>query len=162
MTYTPQADIEAMAEAIYKKMNSTGIGAAVVATPYHQLSKYSKRTFIMYSKAALAASTVHAELEKLQADVMCALRAITEYDTGLALAKAEIEVINDNVIKLRYERKCAEEELARVKAERDALLEALRWDSGSDDFADNGIASSGWERMCAPLIEQALQTRGGE
>lgn len=96
--YSIEADIEAMAEAIYKKMNSTGIGAAVVATPYHQLSKYSKRTFIMYSKAALAASPVHAELEKLQADVMCALRTITEYDTGLALAKAENERLREALV----------------------------------------------------------------
>lgn len=45
------------------------------------------------------------------------------------------------------------ERLAKVNSERDALMEALIWCSGSDDFQVGGKAHVGWEKLCAPLLK---------
>lgn len=46
----------------------------------------------------------------------------------------------------QYEMKC------KALDEGDALLEALRWCSGSGDFAPGGKARRGWLRVCKPLL----------
>jgi hypothetical protein len=73
MTYIRQEDIEAMAEAMKR-------------TCFHE---EDETVYHAYAKAALAASPVHAELERLQSDVVDALKTITKYDAELARVKAE-------------------------------------------------------------------------
>lgn len=34
-----------------------------------------------------------------------------------------------------------------------ALKDALRWASGASDFAPDGLARKGWEKICAPLVK---------
>lgn len=48
-----------------------------------------------------------------------------------------------------------EADLNTVKAERDALLDALRWCGGSADFGHGGQAREGWQRNVAPLLDNA-------
>lgn len=40
--------------------------------------------------------------------------------------------------------------------EIDNLVEALFWCSGSQDFAPGGLARSGWEKICQPLLQKYL------
>ena len=46
----------------------------------------------------------------------------------------------------------------KVKAEdeRDELVGALEWCSGSGDFALEGKARKGWVKLCQPLLRQHL------
>jgi len=46
-------------------------------------------------------------------------------------------------------------EVARMRAEMDALMTALIWCSGSDDFQVDGKAREGWLKLCAPLLQRA-------
>lgn len=50
----------------------------------------------------------------------------------------------------------AVDEYASLKAERDALHDALRWCSGSADFAPGGQAREGWQRQVAPLLAERM------
>ena len=44
-------------------------------------------------------------------------------------------------------------ELAAERAKVEALLDALAWCSGSQDFQVEGTARIGWEKLCAPLLK---------
>ena len=48
-------------------------------------------------------------------------------------------------------------ELAAERAKVEALLEALAWCSGSQDFQVEGAARIGWEKLCAPLLKGATK-----
>ncbi len=41
---------------------------------------------------------------------------------------------------------------SKVEDERDALVAALQWCSGSGDFAPGGKARKGWLKLCQPLL----------
>lgn len=43
--------------------------------------------------------------------------------------------------------------------EIDNLVEALFWCSGSQDFAPGGLARSGWEKICKPLLQKYLDEK---
>ena len=55
-----------------------------------------------------------------------------------------------------------EKELSRIGNElagkfsksSDALVDALIWCSGSDDFQIEGKARAGWEKLCQPLLKE--------
>ena len=53
----------------------------------------------------------------------------------------------------------AQIELLRLRAERDAMFEALVWCSGASDFQPDGKARDGWLSLCRPLIDTALRER---
>lgn len=42
--------------------------------------------------------------------------------------------------------------LAPIRDRITELEEALRWCSGSADFAPGGKASAGWDKLCRPLL----------
>ncbi|KKK73334.1 hypothetical protein LCGC14_2894880 [marine sediment metagenome] len=44
--------------------------------------------------------------------------------------------------------------LAEAEADYVALLDALRWCSGSPDFNEGGQAREGWIKLCNPLLSQ--------
>lgn len=50
--------------------------------------------------------------------------------------------------------------LTTTKARITALEEALRWCSGSADFAPGGRAALGWVRLCRPLLEEQGDSTG--
>ena len=66
-------------------------------------------------------------------------------DTVLAKLRASNEKAKRN----RDNWKAKAEALA---AEREELLDALRWCSGSPDFNEGGQARDGWQKICAPLL----------
>ena len=43
-------------------------------------------------------------------------------------------------------------EVSRLRDENEKLRDALFWCSGSQDFAPEGKARKGWEKLCAPLL----------
>jgi len=45
----------------------------------------------------------------------------------------------------------------QLLAERDALLDALRWCGGSADFGHGGQAREGWQRKVAPLFAERVR-----
>ena len=44
----------------------------------------------------------------------------------------------------------------RLRSDREKMLDALIWCSGSADFAPGGKAHVGWVATCRPLIERLL------
>ena len=52
----------------------------------------------------------------------------------------------------------------RLQEEREELVDALRWCSGSADFAPEGQAREGWQRVVQPLLDisAAREAVGGE
>jgi len=49
--------------------------------------------------------------------------------------------------------------LELLKSEKEKYIEALIWCSGSEDFQVDGKARKGWEKICLPLLKQALKKR---
>ncbi len=43
-------------------------------------------------------------------------------------------------------------EITKLQAENKRLKEALQWCNGSGDFAPDGKAHKGWEKICRPLL----------
>jgi len=54
-----------------------------------------------------------------------------------------------------------ERRIAALEEENRLLRDALRWCGGSSDFAPGGQARAGWEKVCAPLVEEPT-TKAGE
>lgn len=54
-------------------------------------------------------------------------------------------------------------QIAVLQAQVNALQEALIWCSGSNDFQVGGFAREGWVKLCAPLIQAAVdETLAGD
>ena len=46
-----------------------------------------------------------------------------------------------------------------ISSDKDELLEALIWCSGSADFQEGGKARKGWLKICSPLLKNPLHKK---
>lgn len=86
------------------------------------------------------------------------LEALREERDALETAR---EMLGGFWAKAIAERDTLAAKLAEAEAREKALLEALIWCSGSDDFQHGGKARAGWLKLCAPLIASRTE-EGGE
>lgn len=88
----------------------------------------------------------HSAIEYTRTDLCAAAIARAEK------AEAECRKLALEILQNHTEIFGLSEERDALRAQIDALQEALIWCSGSNDFNDGGIARKGWQKICAPLL----------
>jgi len=114
-----------------------------------------------------AEATVGEELEHAEYVHRGVFDSLKKYhDAKVAELRAAIDQANADRAVAQMEKRADDEDCARrlsqlieemaktarADADKAAAVEALIWCSGSQDFAEGGVARNGWLKLCAPII----------